>query len=53
MPVAKQVILHVRAAEMERVARHVMRLATVDEIERYVLSSLGDVTTFGQGVAPE
>ncbi|MGE5358147.1 MAG: phosphoenolpyruvate--protein phosphotransferase [Bacteroidales bacterium] len=54
MPVAKQVIRHVSAAEMERVARHVLRLATVDEIERYVLSSLGEVTKMGEdGVVPE
>ena len=43
IPVAKQVIAHVRAADMERVARQILRMATVAEIERHLLTSLGDL----------
>ena len=42
IPVAKQVIRQVRADTMARVARAVLRMATVAEIERFLLASLGD-----------
>jgi phosphoenolpyruvate-protein phosphotransferase (PTS system enzyme I) len=53
MPVAKQVVHHVSAADMERVARHVLRLATVSEIEEYLLSALGDVVKARESGAAE
>lgn len=43
IPVAKQVIRQVRAADMRRVAHRVLRMATVEEIERHLLASLGEV----------
>ncbi len=43
IPVAKQVIRQVCAADMKRVARQVLRMATVDQIERHLLASLSDV----------
>jgi phosphotransferase system enzyme I (PtsI) len=43
IPVAKQVIRQVRAADMRRVAQRVLRMATVEEIERHLLASLGEV----------
>jgi len=43
IPVAKQVICQVRAANMRRVAQRVLRMATVEEIERHLLASLGEV----------
>jgi phosphotransferase system enzyme I (PtsI) len=43
IPVAKQVIRQLCAADMRRVAREVLRMATVEEIERYLLASLSDV----------
>jgi phosphotransferase system enzyme I (PtsI) len=49
IPVAKQVISRVRAADMERVARQVLRMATVAEIERHLLTSLGELVTQARG----
>jgi phosphotransferase system enzyme I (PtsI) len=43
IPVAKHVIRQVRAADMRRVAQRVLRMATVEEIERHLLASLGEV----------
>jgi phosphotransferase system enzyme I (PtsI) len=43
IPVAKQVIRQVRAADMRRIAHHVLRMATIAEIEHYLLASLGDI----------
>jgi phosphoenolpyruvate-protein kinase (PTS system EI component) len=43
IPVAKQVIRQVCAADMKRVARQVLRMATVEQIERHLLASLSDV----------
>lgn len=43
IPVAKQVIRQVRAADMRRVAQRVLRMATVQEIERHLLASLGEI----------
>lgn len=43
IPVAKQVIRQLSAADMRRVAREVLRMATVEEIERHLLASLRDV----------
>jgi phosphotransferase system enzyme I (PtsI) len=42
IPVAKQVIRQVRTDNMLRVARRVLRMSTVAEIERFLLASLGD-----------
>jgi phosphotransferase system enzyme I (PtsI) len=41
IPVAKQVLAEVRSDEMRRVARRVLRLATVEEIEHELLSVIG------------
>ncbi len=43
IPVAKQVIGQLAAADMRRVAREVLRMSTVEEIERHLLASLADV----------
>ncbi len=45
IPVAKQVIRQVSGADMRRVARRVLRLATVEEIERELLAALRGVVT--------
>jgi phosphotransferase system enzyme I (PtsI) len=43
IPVAKRVVRQVRASDMARIARRALRMATVAEIERYLLSSLGEI----------
>ena len=47
IPMAKEVLRCVRASAMARTAAHVMRLATVDEIERYLLRALGRTSMGG------
>jgi phosphotransferase system enzyme I (PtsI) len=49
IPVAKQVIRQLSAADMRRVAREVLRMATVEEIERHLLASLRDVVKLPNG----
>src|SRR5216117_1421171 len=44
IPVAKQVLSELRSDELRAVARRVLRLATVDEIERVLLAALGRLT---------
>jgi phosphotransferase system enzyme I (PtsI) len=41
IPVAKQVLAETRADDLRALARRVLRLATVDEIERELLAALG------------
>jgi phosphotransferase system enzyme I (PtsI) len=55
IPVAKRVIRQVRADNMVRVAHGVLRMATVAEIERFLLASLGDAArqSSDNGLPPE
>ena len=41
IPVAKQVLAELRSDELRALARRILRLATVDEIERELLAALG------------
>jgi phosphoenolpyruvate-protein kinase (PTS system EI component) len=41
IPAARQVLTGVDAGELRRIATHVLRLATVPEIEEYLLKTLG------------
>jgi phosphotransferase system enzyme I (PtsI) len=41
IPVAKQVLADVRSDELRAMARRILRLATVDEVEHELLSALG------------
>jgi phosphotransferase system enzyme I (PtsI) len=41
IPVAKQVLAEVNSADLRALARRILRLPTVDEIERELLSALG------------
>jgi len=41
MPVARRVIRETNAGDMTRIAAHVMTLATVEEIEQFLLTSVG------------
>ncbi len=45
IPVAKQVIGGLRADELVRIARQVLRMSTVVEIQRFLLASLGDAAS--------
>ena len=44
IPVAKQVLAELRSDELKALARRVMRLATVDEIEGALLAALSRLT---------
>jgi phosphotransferase system enzyme I (PtsI) len=44
IPVAKQVLAEVRAEDLRALARRILRLATVDDIERELLAMLGRLT---------
>jgi phosphotransferase system enzyme I (PtsI) len=44
IPVAKQVLAELRSDELRALARRVLRLATVDDIERVLLAALGRLT---------
>ncbi|MSO45379.1 MAG: phosphoenolpyruvate--protein phosphotransferase [Acidobacteria bacterium] len=44
IPVAKQVLAELRSDELRALARRVLRLATIDEIERELLAALGRLT---------
>ena len=41
IPIAKQVLAELRADELKALARRVLRLATIDDIERELLAALG------------
>ena len=41
IPAARQILAEVNAGELRRVATHVLRLASVPEIEQYLLETLG------------
>jgi len=51
IPVAKQVLAELRCDELRALARRVLRLATVDEIERELLAAIGKLTMI-RGVTP-
>ena len=44
IPVAKQVLAELRSDELRALARRMLRLATVDDIERELLAALGRLT---------
>lgn len=44
IPTARQVLLDADATELRRVAAHVLRLSSVPDIERYLLTTLGGVS---------
>jgi phosphoenolpyruvate-protein phosphotransferase (PTS system enzyme I) len=44
IPVAKQVLSELRSDELRALARRILRLATVDDIERVLLAALGRLT---------
>ena len=52
IPVAKQVLAEVRSDELRALARRILRLPTVDEIERELLAALGRLSP-DQGVSRE
>ncbi|HEV8211283.1 MAG TPA: phosphoenolpyruvate--protein phosphotransferase [Vicinamibacterales bacterium] len=45
IPVAKQVLAELRSDELRALARRVLKLATIDEIERTLLATLGRLTS--------
>jgi hypothetical protein len=45
IPVAKRVLAELRHEELRALARRVLRLATIDDIERELLGALGRLTT--------
>jgi phosphotransferase system enzyme I (PtsI) len=45
IPVAKQVLAELRSDELRAVARRILKLATIDEIERTLLAALGRLTS--------
>ncbi len=49
IPVAKQVIADVNAAELRALARRIRRLATVEEIERELMGALGRLSGASRG----
>ena len=44
IPVAKKVLAELRSEELRALARRIMRLATVDDIERELLAALSRLT---------
>src|SRR4029078_12336030 len=44
IPVAKQVLAEVRSDELRAMAKRIMKLATIDDIERALLAALGRLT---------
>ncbi|HXI29837.1 MAG TPA: phosphoenolpyruvate--protein phosphotransferase [Vicinamibacterales bacterium] len=44
IPVAKQVLAELRSDELRALARRILKLATIDEIERVLLAALGRLT---------
>ncbi len=51
IPVAKQVLGELRRDDLRALARRVLRLATVDEIERELMAAMGRLTLI-KGVTP-
>lgn len=51
IPVARQVLTELRRDELRALARRVLRLATVDEIERDLMAAIGRLTLI-KGVTP-
>src|SRR4030095_14540757 len=48
IPVAKQLLREVRADELRALARRVLRLSTIEEIERELAAAIGKPTRLGQ-----
>ncbi|HEV3061609.1 MAG TPA: phosphoenolpyruvate--protein phosphotransferase [Vicinamibacterales bacterium] len=48
IPVAKQVLRDVRSDDLHAMARRIMRLATIDEIERELLTAVGNSGRLGR-----
>jgi phosphotransferase system enzyme I (PtsI) len=44
IPMAKQVLSEMRSDELRALARRILKLATVDDIERVLLAALGRLT---------
>jgi phosphoenolpyruvate-protein kinase (PTS system EI component) len=44
IPVAKQVLAELRSDELRALARKILKLATIDEIEHALLAALGRLT---------
>jgi phosphoenolpyruvate-protein kinase (PTS system EI component) len=44
IPVAKQVLSELRSDELRSLARRILRLATVEEIERVLIDAIGKLT---------
>jgi len=44
IPIAKQVLAELRSDELRALARRILKLATIDEIERVLLTTLGRLT---------
>jgi phosphotransferase system enzyme I (PtsI) len=47
IPVAAQVLADLRSADLRSLARRVLRLAAIDDIERELLGALGKITMKG------
>src|SRR6202035_2965175 len=47
IPIAKRVLAELRADDLKALARRVLRLATIDEIEVQLLAVLGRLSVFG------
>jgi phosphotransferase system enzyme I (PtsI) len=47
IPIAKRVLAELRADDLKALARRVLRLATIDEIEVELLAALGRLSVFG------
>jgi phosphoenolpyruvate-protein kinase (PTS system EI component) len=44
IPIAKQVLAELRSDELRALARRILKLATIDDIERVLLTTLGRLT---------
>ena len=44
IPIAKQVLTELRSDELRALARRILKLATIDEIEHVLLTTLGRLT---------
>ncbi len=48
IPVAKQVLRELRSDDLRAMARRILRLATIDEIERELLTTIGKSSKLGR-----
>src|SRR4029079_19720561 len=51
IPVAKQVLAELRHDELRAMARRILKLATIDEIERTLLAALGRLTLIKRDIS--